>query len=44
MSVRSGPFQVTSPDAVDISAGGYYDTSTIEKTITSTVTVMFKVN
>ena len=44
MSVRSGPFQVTSPDSVDISAGGYYDTSTIEKTITSTVTVMFKVN
>jgi hypothetical protein len=44
MSVRSGPFQVTSPDSVDISAGGYYDTSTIDKTITSTVTVMFKVN
>jgi hypothetical protein len=44
MSVRSGPFQVTSPDSVDISAGGYYDTSTIDKTLTSTVTVMFKVN
>lgn len=42
-SVRSGPFQVTSPDAVDTSAGGYYDTSTIDKTITSTVTVMFSV-
>lgn len=43
MSVRSGPFQVTSPDSVDTSSGGYYDTQTIEKTITSTVTVMFKV-
>lgn len=44
MSVRSGPFQVTSPDSVDISSGGYYDTTTIEKTITSTVTVMFNVD
>ena len=44
MSVRSGPFQVTSPDSVDTSSGGYYDTSTIEKTITSTVTVSFRVN
>lgn len=44
MSVRSGPFQVTSPDSVDTSSGGYYDTQTIEKTITSTVTVMFKVD
>ena len=43
LSVRSGPFQVTSPDSTDISAGCYYDTSTIKKTITSTVTVMFKV-
>lgn len=44
VNVRSGPFQVTSPDSVDTSSGGYYDTSTIEKTITSTVTVLFKVN
>ncbi len=44
LSVRSGPFQVTSPDSVDTSAGGFYDTSTIDKTITSTVTVVFKVN
>lgn len=43
MSVRSGPFQVTSPDSVDTSAGGFYDTGAIEKTITSTVTVVFKV-
>lgn len=43
MAVRSGPFQVTSPDSVDTSAGGYYDTTTINKTITSTVTVSFNV-
>jgi len=42
--VRSGPFQVTSPDSVDISSGGYYDTTTIDKTITSTVSVMFNVD
>jgi hypothetical protein len=42
VAVRSGPFQVTSPDSVDTSAGGYYDTSTIEKTVTATVTVSFK--
>jgi len=44
IAVRSGPFQVTSPDSVDTSAGGYYDTSTIEKTVTATVTVSFKTN
>lgn len=44
VSVRSGPFQVTSPDSVDTSSGGYYDTQTIDKTITSTVTVMFNVD
>jgi hypothetical protein len=42
VAVRSGPFQVTSPDSVDTSAGGFYDTSTIDKTVTSTVTVTFK--
>jgi hypothetical protein len=42
IAVRSGPFQVTSPDSVDTSAGGYYDTSTIEKTVTATVTATFK--
>jgi hypothetical protein len=44
MSVRSGPFQVTSPDSVDTSSGGFYDTQTIDKTITSTVSVVFKVD
>lgn len=42
VAVRSGPFQVTSPDSVDTSAGGFYDTSTIDKTVTSTVTVTFR--
>lgn len=44
LSVRSGPFQVTSPDSVDTSSGGYYDTTTIEKTVTATVSVTFKNN
>lgn len=44
LSVRSGPFQVTSPDSVDTSSGGFYDTQTIDKTITSTVSVVFKVD
>ena len=42
ISVKSGPTQVTSPDSTDTAAGGYYDTSTIEKTISITVTVAFK--
>jgi uncharacterized protein len=40
-SVRSGPFQVTAPDSVDVSDAGMYDTSTIDKTVTATVTVTF---
>ena len=39
--VRSGPFQVSAPDSVDVSDAGLYDTSTIEKTVTATVTVTF---
>ena len=44
VAVSSGPVQVTSPDSVDASAGGMYDTSTIPKTVTVTVSVSFKVN
>ena len=44
IAVSSGPVQVTSPDSVDTSAGGMYDTSTIPKTVTVTVSVSFKVN
>ena len=44
VAVSSGPVQVTSPDSVDTSGGGMYDTSTIPKTVTVTVSVSFKVN
>lgn len=42
-SVRAGVFQVTTPDSTMTSDGGAYDTSSIEKTVTSTVSVTFKV-
>lgn len=42
LSVTSGPVQVTTPDSVDTSAGGMYDTSSIAKTVTVTVSVSFK--
>ena len=44
VSVTSGPVQVTTPDSVDASAGGMYDTSSIPKTVTVTVSVAFKVS
>ena len=44
VAVSSGPVQVTSPDSVDTSGGGLYDTTTIPKTVTVTVSVSFKVN
>ncbi len=43
-SVKSGVFQVTTPDSTMVSDGGAYDTSTIEKTVTSTVSVTFLVS
>lgn len=42
LSVRSGPFQVTTPDSTMTSDVGAYDTTTIEKTVTATVSVTFK--
>jgi hypothetical protein len=42
LSVTSGPFQVTTPDSTMTSDMGAYDTSTIEKTVTATVSVTFK--
>jgi hypothetical protein len=42
LAVRAGPIQVTTPDSVDASSGGFYDTTTIEKTVTATVSVDFK--
>jgi len=43
-SVRSGVFQVTTPDSTMVSDGGAYDTTTIDKTVTSTVSVTFAVS
>jgi hypothetical protein len=43
-SVKSGVFQVTTPDSTMVSDSGAYDTSTIEKTVTSTVSVTFAVS
>ena len=42
-SVKSGVFQVTTPDSTMTSDGGAYDTTTIKKTVTSTVSVTFNV-
>lgn len=41
-SVKAGPIQVTTPDSTMTSDIGMYDTSSIEKTVTATVTVTFK--
>jgi uncharacterized protein len=40
-SLRSGPFQVSAPDSVDVSDYGMYDTSTIRKSVGATVSVTF---
>ena len=42
-AVRSGVFQVTTPDSTMTQDTGAYDTSSIEKTVTSTVSVTFDV-
>lgn len=42
LSVRSGPFQVTTPDSNTNTDAGAYDTTTIAKTVTATVSVTFK--
>jgi len=41
-SIRSGPFQVSAPDSVDVSDYGMYDTSTITKSVAATVSVTFR--
>jgi hypothetical protein len=43
-SVKAGPIQVTTPDSNQTSDYGMYDTSSIKKTVTATVTVTFKTN
>ena len=40
-SARSGPFQVNAVGSVEVSSGGVYDTTTIRKTVSTTVTVIF---
>lgn len=41
-NVRSGVIQVTTPDSTQALDSGAYDTSTIDKTVTATVSVTFK--
>ena len=43
-SVKAGPIQVTTPDSTATADYGMYDTSSINKTVTATVTVSFKTN
>lgn len=42
-TVRAGVFQVTTPDSTMTADTGAYDTTSIEKTVTSTVSVTFNV-
>ncbi|NBR93730.1 MAG: SIMPL domain-containing protein [Actinobacteria bacterium] len=43
-TVRSGPFQVTARDSINAEDYGAYDTSTIAKTVTATVSVFFAID
>ena len=43
-NARSGPFQVNAVGSVQVSSGGVYDTTTIRKTVSTTVTVVFNLN
>lgn len=40
-SVSTSPFQVTTQDATNVDTGGYYDTTTVQKTVVATVTAEF---
>ena len=42
VNVKAGPIQITAPDSTMTADYGAYDTSTIEKTVTATVSVTFK--
>lgn len=42
-SVRMGVFQITSANSTDVSDGGIYDTSSIEKKVTAVANVVFKI-
>jgi uncharacterized protein len=43
-SARSGPFQINAVGSVEVSGGGIYDTTTIKKTVSTTVTVVFNLS
>jgi len=43
-NVKAGPIQITTPDSTTTADIGAYDTSSIEKTVTATVSVTFKSN
>ena len=43
-NVKAGPIQITTPDSTMTADYGAYDTSTIEKTVSATVSVTFKTN
>ena len=42
-SVRMGVFQITDANSTDVSDGGIYDTSSIEKKVTAVANVIFKI-
>ena len=42
VNAKAGPIQITTPDSTMTADYGAYDTSTIEKTVTATVSVTFK--
>ncbi|CAB4872609.1 MAG: DUF541 domain-containing protein [Actinobacteria bacterium] len=44
VNVKAGPIQITTPDSTMTADYGAYDTSTIDKTVTATVSVTFKTN
>lgn len=44
VNVKAGPIQITTPDSTMTADYGAYDTSTIKKTVTATVSVTFKSN
>ena len=44
VNVKAGPIQITTPDSTMTADYGAYDTSTIEKTVSATVSVTFNTN
>jgi hypothetical protein len=44
VNVKAGPIQITTPDSTMTADFGAYDTSTINKTVSATVSVTFNTN